>query len=39
MIPLLLHLKKNMPEIFENIEYDEEFEKNKYAKLIEQEQL
>lgn len=37
MIPLLLHLKKNMPEIFENIEYDEEFEKSKYAELIEQE--
>ncbi len=36
MIPLLLHLKKNMPEIFENIEYDEEFDENKYAKLVEQ---
>lgn len=36
MIPLLLHLKKNMPEIFESIEYDEEFDENKYAKLVEQ---
>jgi len=31
MIPLLLHFKKNMPEIFENVEYDEEFDKSKYA--------
>jgi len=35
MIPVLLHLKQNMPEIFENMEYDEEFEKNKYAELME----
>jgi len=35
MIPVLLHLKQNMPEIFESIEYDEEFEKNKYAELME----
>ncbi len=35
MIPLLVHFKEKMPEIFENIEYDEEFDKNKYAKLIE----
>jgi len=35
MIPLLLHFKHNMPEIFENIEYDLEFNKDKYAKLIE----
>lgn len=37
MIPLLLHFKKNMPEIFENVEYDENFEKNKYAKITEME--
>ena len=37
MIPLLVHLQNNMPEIFENIEYDTEFKKEKYAKLIEQE--
>lgn len=35
MIPLLVHFKKNMPEIFENIEYDKEFEQSKYAKLQE----
>lgn len=35
MIPLLLHLKQNMPEIFESIEYDMEFEINKYAKIEE----
>lgn len=35
MIPLLVHFKKNMPEIFESIEYDEEFEPSKYAKLQE----
>lgn len=33
MIPLLLHFKKEMPEIFENIEYDENFEPEKYAKI------
>ena len=37
MIPLLLHFKQNMPEIFENIEYDEEFAKNRYAKIVEME--
>lgn len=37
MIPLLLHFKQNMPEIFENIEYDKEFVENKYAKLTEME--
>ena len=31
MIPLLLHFKENMPEIFENIEYDTEFSSDKYA--------
>lgn len=35
MIPLLLHFKKNMPEIFDSVEYDEEFEKDKYAKIKE----
>jgi len=33
MIPLLLHFKENMPEIFENIEYDENFSSEKYAKM------
>lgn len=37
MIPLLLHFKQNMPEIFENIEYDKEFVESKYAKLTEME--
>lgn len=35
MIPLLLKFKKEMPEIFGNIEYDEEFDPAKYAKIIE----
>lgn len=35
LIPLLLHFKKIMPEIFENIPYDTEFDANKYAKLTE----
>lgn len=35
MIPLLLKFKKEMPEIFDNIEYDEEFEPSKYAKITE----
>lgn len=34
MIPLLLNFKKNMPEIFGDIEYDEDFPEDKYAKLI-----
>ena len=33
MIPLLLHLKENMPEIFDNVEYDNEFDETKYAKI------
>ncbi len=33
LIPLLLKFKKEMPEIFESVEYDEDFEKEKYAKL------
>ena len=35
MIPLLLHLKENMPEIFDNVEYDNEFDETKYAKITE----
>lgn len=35
MIPLLLYFKQNMPEIFDNIEYDEDFDKSKYAKMTE----
>ena len=31
MIPLLLEFKENMPEIFGNIQFDEEFDKNKLA--------
>ena len=34
MIPLLLNFKKNMPEIFGDIEYNEDFPPEKYAKLI-----
>ena len=33
MIPLLLHFKQIMPEIFEDVPYDTEFSKEKYAKL------
>ena len=33
LIPLLLKFKKDMPELFENVEYDEEFPKEDYAKL------
>ena len=33
MIPLLLHFKEIMPEIFEDVPYDTEFPKEKYAKL------
>ncbi len=35
MIPLLIHFKENMPEIFDGIEYDTEFNKEKYAELTE----
>jgi len=34
MIPLLLHLRQEMPELFSDIEYNEDFEKEKYAKII-----
>ena len=33
IIPLLLKFKKDMPEIFDDINYNENFDKNKYAKL------
>jgi len=33
MIPLLLKFKKDMPEIFDDIKYNEKFEINKYAKI------
>ena len=34
MIPLLLHFKETMPEIFGDIEYNEDFSKDKYAEII-----
>ena len=34
LIPLLLQFKEDMPELFEDIEYNTEFPKEKYAKLI-----
>lgn len=37
MIPLLLKFKENMPEIFEDVVYDEIFKKEKYAKIVEME--
>ena len=33
MIPLLLYFKEKMPEIFNSIEYNKEFDKSKYAEL------
>lgn len=33
MIPLLLYFKKEMPEIFNAIEYNTDFDKEKYAKI------
>ncbi len=33
LIPLLLKFKEDMPEIFEKVEYDEEFPKEKYAEI------
>lgn len=33
LIPLLLHFKKQMPEIFDKVPYNEKFPKQKYAKL------
>lgn len=34
LIPLLLYFKQEMPELFDNIEYDTNFPKEKYAKLV-----
>lgn len=34
MIPLLLYFKEQMPEIFNNIDYNKEFSEEKYAELI-----
>ena len=34
LIPLLLKFKEDMPELFEDIEYNTEFPKEKYAKLV-----
>jgi len=34
MIPMLLYLKQNFPDIFGNIEYDREFGPEQYAELI-----
>ena len=39
MIPLLLYFKQIMPEIFEDVPYDVEFPKEKYAKLIQTEDI
>lgn len=33
LIPLLLKFKEDMPEIFDDVNYNENFDKNKYAKL------
>ena len=33
LIPLLLKFKKDMPEIFDSVEYDTDFPKDKYAKI------
>ena len=33
LIPLLLKFQNDMPELFDNIEYDTEFSRNKFAKL------
>lgn len=35
MLPILIEFKTNMPEIFEDVQYDEVFDRKKYAKLIE----
>ena len=34
LIPLLKYFKQEMPEIFDDVEYDEEFKSEYYAKLI-----
>ncbi|MDR1760941.1 MAG: FAD-dependent thymidylate synthase [Bacteroidales bacterium] len=33
MIPLLLHFKKLMPEIYDDVQYNEDFPKEKYAEI------
>ena len=33
MIPLLLYFKEQMPEIFDDVTYNEEYDKSKYAKI------
>ena len=39
LIPLLLYFKEQMPEIFGDIKYDEEFNKKYYAKLLVEEDV
>jgi len=39
LIPLLLHFKEIMPEIFDGVEYDTEFPEEKYAKLTQIEEI
>lgn len=39
LIPLLLHFKEIMPEIFDTIEYDTEFPTDKYARLTQIEEI
>lgn len=39
LIPLLLHFKEIMPEIFDVVEYDTEFPKEKYAKITQMEEI
>ena len=39
MIPLLIYFKEIMPEIFEEVPYDTEFPKEKYAKLTQIEDI
>ena len=39
VIPLLLHFKEIMPEIFDSVEYDTEFPEEKYAKLTQIEEI
>jgi len=34
MIPMLLYMKQNFPDIFDDIEYDREFGPDQYAELI-----
>ena len=39
LIPLLLNFKDNMPELFDDVEYDTKFPTDKYAKLSVMEEL